>query len=222
MNMKDDAQTDPGAEAQPRTRRQYLPAEQRKKELLDAALIEFSTMGYGHATVERIATRAGLSKAGVYAHYRSKEEMLEDLLISLLSPGGSIENWSIDIDMPMEAAIRTFVDQLYAPLENPKFLAMQRVLIAESTRAHVIIARWREQVLRPYVERQQRVIDECRAKGLVREGPMSQHFVLGFAPVVLATHILLIAGDTEQARADVAAIRASHLDYLMDGLLRAE
>ncbi|WP_373332575.1 TetR/AcrR family transcriptional regulator [Thiopseudomonas alkaliphila] len=38
--------------------RHYLPSEQRKKDLLDAALVEFSEHGYVAATMSKIATRA--------------------------------------------------------------------------------------------------------------------------------------------------------------------
>ena len=69
----------------PIKRRRYLPSAERKREILDAALIEFSDRGYTATTIETIATRAGLSKTGIYAHYKSKEEVFEDLLMTVLS-----------------------------------------------------------------------------------------------------------------------------------------
>ena len=67
----------------PIKRRRYLPSAERKREILDAALIEFSDRGYTATTIETIATRAGLSKTGIYAHYKSKEEVFEDLLMTV-------------------------------------------------------------------------------------------------------------------------------------------
>ena len=52
-------------------RRRYLPSAERKREILDAAFVEFSGQGYASTTIETIAARAGMSKAGLYAHYMS-------------------------------------------------------------------------------------------------------------------------------------------------------
>jgi AcrR family transcriptional regulator len=53
------------------------PASARR--LLLGALDAFSENGYGAATTRDIATRAGLSPAGVYLHYRSKAELLYEI-----------------------------------------------------------------------------------------------------------------------------------------------
>ncbi len=50
------------------------PAVMRR--LMIAAMIEFSVRGYHGTTTRDIASRAGLSPAGVYVHFRSKEEVL--------------------------------------------------------------------------------------------------------------------------------------------------
>ena len=55
------------------------------RRILVAAVVAFATHGY-HATSTRdIATQAGLSPAGVYVHFRTKEELL--FRISLLGTG---------------------------------------------------------------------------------------------------------------------------------------
>ncbi len=57
-----------------------LPAEMRRDQLLKAAGILFVKNGYRATTTEAIAQRAGLSKGALYFHFKSKEEILCELL----------------------------------------------------------------------------------------------------------------------------------------------
>ena len=56
-------------------------AERTRQRILDAAGQCFASAGgYAKATVEEVASRAGVSKTLVYQHFRSKEEILEAVL----------------------------------------------------------------------------------------------------------------------------------------------
>lgn len=57
-------------------KRTRLAPEVRKQLILDAALTEFSERGYDGASTTLIAKRAGLAQAGIYAHFKSKEDIL--------------------------------------------------------------------------------------------------------------------------------------------------
>jgi AcrR family transcriptional regulator len=61
------------------TRRQWLRApDERRRQLLDAALVEFTEQGAA-TTVSAITTRAGVSKGTFYVYFESKEELLDQL-----------------------------------------------------------------------------------------------------------------------------------------------
>ncbi|MGH3772930.1 MAG: TetR/AcrR family transcriptional regulator [Pseudonocardiaceae bacterium] len=55
--------------------RRRLSSPARRGELLDAALREFSSRGYYLTQMEHVAAAAGVSKALVYQHFPSKEEL---------------------------------------------------------------------------------------------------------------------------------------------------
>lgn len=57
-----------------------LPAEQRRRQLLKAARQLFMKKGYRASTTEAIARKAGLTKGALYFHFKSKEEVLFDLV----------------------------------------------------------------------------------------------------------------------------------------------
>ncbi|CUH96631.1 hypothetical protein P22_2721 [Propionispora sp. 2/2-37] len=52
------------------------PKEQRMEDILEAAVTEFLARGYEGASMQAIAARAGLTKGGLYYHYKSKDEIL--------------------------------------------------------------------------------------------------------------------------------------------------
>jgi AcrR family transcriptional regulator len=57
-----------------------LTAEERRSEILDAALTAFSQRGYHATSIDDIATEAGISKALIYEHFASKQELYGDLI----------------------------------------------------------------------------------------------------------------------------------------------
>ena len=57
-----------------------LTAEERRTGILDAALAVFSQRGYHEASIDDIASEAGVSKALIYEHFASKQELYADLI----------------------------------------------------------------------------------------------------------------------------------------------
>ncbi|MGQ0776130.1 MAG: TetR/AcrR family transcriptional regulator [Pseudonocardiales bacterium] len=55
--------------------RRRMSSQARRRELLEAALREFSSRGYYLTQMEHVAATAGVSKALVYQHFASKEEL---------------------------------------------------------------------------------------------------------------------------------------------------
>jgi AcrR family transcriptional regulator len=59
-------------------RRAGVTADETRKQLVDAAARVFARRGYEGATIADIARQAGLSTGAIYAHYRSKAELLTE------------------------------------------------------------------------------------------------------------------------------------------------
>jgi AcrR family transcriptional regulator len=57
-----------------------LTAEERRTAILDSALAVFSQRGYHSASIDDIASEAGVSKALIYEHFASKQELHADLI----------------------------------------------------------------------------------------------------------------------------------------------
>lgn len=59
----------------PETNKRILQGQQTKKAILVAASRCFAENGYAACSMDAIAQAAGLSKGGLYAHFKSKEEL---------------------------------------------------------------------------------------------------------------------------------------------------
>jgi AcrR family transcriptional regulator len=57
--------------------------EARRQAILEAAIDVFARLGFGAATTDDIARAAGLSKGGLYWHFKSKDELLAAILHSM-------------------------------------------------------------------------------------------------------------------------------------------
>ena len=57
-------------------RRVVKPTEQRRAEILDAALQLFSSKGFHDTTMEEVANSAGVAKGTIYLYFQSKEHLL--------------------------------------------------------------------------------------------------------------------------------------------------
>ncbi|MDH5823544.1 helix-turn-helix domain containing protein [Luteimonas sp. RD2P54] len=203
-----------GSETRKRTR---LSPEVRRKQILEAALVEFSRQGFAATSIAMIAERVGISKGNVYVHFSSKNEIFETLLESLSSVGKAQGNWSrLETAQDVPAFIDNLIDASYASL-TPEALAVLRMTIAEGHRVPGILAKWQEANLSGRANRQA-AIDEQVAAGRMKRGPLTDHFHFAMTPVVYAAVARLVFG--EAAAEDVDRMKETHRK-LLHQLLRS-
>lgn len=75
----------PGEKSPPRRGRRPDPvlAEERRVQILSAARLVFTQKGYQSATMSDVASAAGLGKGTLYWYWRSKEDLLYDLMLDV-------------------------------------------------------------------------------------------------------------------------------------------
>ena len=101
------------------SKRRYLSSAARKEEILDAALVEFSDRTYNAVTMERLAECAGLSKAGIYAHFKSKEEIFHALLERLTKQLRDFQGWLPDEDLTLPELVDSILIACTPRLAHP-------------------------------------------------------------------------------------------------------
>ncbi|SDD30646.1 TetR/AcrR family transcriptional regulator [Paraburkholderia lycopersici] len=171
--------------AQQRTEngRRRLPPEIRTTQILDAALAEFSERGFASTRIDDIAARAGLSKGGVYTHFRSKDAVLEALLGLLLNASVLDERALTAGEVTVERVIDLLAGELYTWCTREPFVATFRLLMAESVRLPGLVEQWREQAESAYVIAVGKMVRKGVMQGHLRPGAATKNPLLLIAPI---------------------------------------
>ena len=203
----------------PARKRIRLKPEVRSQRILDAALIQFSRHGFAASRIEDIARGTGLSKAGVYAHFTGKEEIFEALLARTLTPPVSTLALVsvLEGDLAPESIrerVEQFIDVFYAPLTDPDFVAMLRLLIAESVRAPHLIEAWRQDIFLPYLQQEERAAAALE-NGRIPRNALTENFAtLAYSPGAHAILKLMLG----EGQGEVAAMKQMHRRMLLEWL----
>jgi len=124
-----------------------LIVEQRKQQIMNAALTVFARKGYGAATVPDIAREAGIAVGTIYIYYESKR----DLLVSLFANYVSTQPFVRLLEQTLEADDRTFLNLVIEDRLNLGFENMDRFffLMSEVLRDPELRQQYAEEVLWP-------------------------------------------------------------------------
>ena len=147
-------ETDTSAVSAPRRR---LPADVRAGQILDAALVEFSACGYAAARMDDIARRCGLSKGGIYVHFKAKDELFAALLERSLTPQ-ALDEAEAPAALGPRALAEWLVDNLYSTIGHPGSVATLRLLIAEGDRVPALVSLWQQNVIQPRMDTLARIV----------------------------------------------------------------
>lgn len=192
-------------------------ASARPDEILDAALDVFIEAGFDAARMDDIAARAGISKAGVYLYFASKEALLRALISREIAPHAT------GLAMLAEAGgedpvgtIRMLVAFASERLADPRLIAIPRLMISISNRFPDLARHYRIDV----VERAKRALEALIARGIAKgvfrpvDPEAALRAVVG--PLMFAAlwrHVL--GGDSAASPDEIAA---AHIDLLVNGL----
>lgn len=194
--------------------RQRLAPEVRVLQILDAAMVEFSERGFNAARMDDIASRCGLSKGGLYAHFSSKEQIFKALLTRLLAP----PKWEDRPPPPATAGARAFaqwmVDGLYVAMGQPAAVAGMRLLVAESARVQDLVTMWESAVMQPQVALLGQMLESRMAQDGRPPSVLVRQPWLVIAPVVHTLLSQVIFGWTDPERLE--SRRQGHIDLLTE------
>ncbi len=196
-------------------KRRYLSSVARREEILDAALIEFADRTYNAVSMERLAECAGLSKAGIYAHFKSKEEIFHALLERTTKQICDFQGWLPDEDLTLPELVDVYLDRLYATFSSPATMSIYRLLLAESARTPELVQRWHNEVAHGLKERAQLIIQRNIDRGIVRPGVLTEHFFpLALAPALLWLNSSMLSGGNPSI--ELVQVRDAHRQLLLE------
>ena len=109
----------------PRPTREHVLAAFRRQEVLDAARAVFGQHGFERATMEAIASEAGVAKGTVYLYFRSKQAVYDATVAEGLDQLLRRTQEAIEAAATLKAAIQAFVSvRVRYFQERPDFFKM--------------------------------------------------------------------------------------------------
>jgi len=105
--------------------------EDRREQIIDAALRVFAQKGYSKATNKDIAREAGITPGLIYYYFESKEALL-NALIETYTPLQLLHSVPPEVfNLPPEAFLRTMLSQVFKIVENENMVSLIRVMVPE-------------------------------------------------------------------------------------------
>ncbi|MCU6795122.1 TetR/AcrR family transcriptional regulator [Paenibacillus sp. WQ 127069] len=116
----------------PRTKEQYEQIRSKtKNKIRSAGLQLFSHKGLNGTSIQEIATSAGISTGLMYRHYKSKEDLFNDLVNTAIHAGKALESLLNSDDCP-SAILKQLSDGLMHEMNKSDESAQYLVLITHS------------------------------------------------------------------------------------------
>lgn len=105
----------------------------KREAIIDAAQKAFLDVGYAATAMDGVALGAGVSKATIYAHFESKDQLFAAVMRRRCD--SSFVFTPPDESADARTALTCIAQRLMALLTSPDALALYRVVVAEATRA---------------------------------------------------------------------------------------
>lgn len=189
--------------AQPRARR--LPADKRRRQIIDTARGVFASQSYAHVGTADLARAAGISEPGLYRHFSGKKELF---VATIRATGPRLlqiwEEIACDYEDPIETlwAIGVYYyDHLESHSANMK---LQFRALSEADDPDIQLAL--HDNFEAFVAFVADTLDEGKARGIVRQEVDTRIIAwqfLGIGMTLDLMHLLGFEGEMDRARADL-------------------
>jgi AcrR family transcriptional regulator len=159
----------------------------RREAILDAALDVFSAQGFAAARLDDVAAQAGVAKGTLYLHFRSKQDLFEQLVIHAVKPVlDSAGLLATDPDRPMRDVVASLHHLFRREVLGTRRKEILRLVLAEGPRFPAIAAFYHREVVTRGLGLIRRLAERGVARGEIRSDAIARFPHLVFAPLLLA------------------------------------
>ncbi len=109
-------------------------SDQKKKQIINAAITEFQEKGYSGASMDRISERAQVSKRTVYNHFDSKDALFRAINQRLADQINAALEFTFDPDQPIRDALVALGWTQGDLIVQPDFIRLARLITSETIR----------------------------------------------------------------------------------------
>ena len=115
-------------------------SEQKREQIVEAAVDEFQQRGFAGASMDRVAEAANVSKRTVYNHFESKEALFRAILDVLFEEVSATIDVRFDPAQPLRPQLVDLGRAEGRLLRSRRFIKMIRLALAETIRDPVLAA----------------------------------------------------------------------------------
>jgi len=112
--------------------------QQKREDILKAALSEFDARGFRETSMDRIAQTAQVSKRTVYNHFASKDVLFDAIAAQLSERVKRVTDYPYDPERPLDLQLRNIGELMLDMLAAPCFVSLAKVTLAEMLRSPAI------------------------------------------------------------------------------------
>ncbi len=197
----------------------FLPDEERRGLILQAAERVFDAFGYGAATMEEVARECGMAKKTVYKFFPDKASLFSALIDS---HDTLIDDWSSRLreGMTAEEQFRHLLLELSAFILSPRQLALTRLVIAEARKSPDLAQRFHKECMEKTIAF---ATHELRQGGLLagrspQEARRIADMFIGATLGVAQISALMLDMDQDSLRRELAA-RVEIVSAMLKGVV---
>lgn len=190
-------------------RGQYGKTAARQREIVDAAVEVFGTVGYNKGSLREVAERVGISQAGLLHHFPSKEHLLEAVLTWRDDDARALMGDPLPTGVDL---LRSLVELARVNAQRPQLIELHVIVSGEGSSA--------EHPLHDYFVRRyefgfdmvKTAFDEAAQRGELRPGVDS---AVSARAVIALLDGLQLQWLLHRDQVDMAAELRSYLQYLV-------
>jgi len=189
-------------------------SEERKHQILDAAIHVFSRDGFHEARMEDIAKEADMSKGALYWYFKSKDEIITNLLGFFFDREfGKLKSWDLESRSPAEL-LKDYTNLLIEDLDSIKPFLMVAyefmAMISRNKNVRKVVQKSLNQYIEITVPIIQRGVDEGEFRQL---DPYETSLAFG---AIIEGSIIIWAYDME--RFQLSELISRNLQIFLDGI----
>ena len=140
----------------------------KRAAMLDAAQSCFLESGYASTTVDEVATRAGVSKATIYAHFNSKDELFGAIICRRCDDHAEgLSSLTLPECTDARVILTAMAQRLMALFLSPEVMGIYRMVIAEAPRHPELAKTWYEAGPLRGKQRLVEAFDDMKRRGLL-------------------------------------------------------